>query len=270
MTLTIDGETYHRMDTTRLEYPLENQSSIALTDAQQLQLKDALVHTDADNIIAEVSLTYQDGASLLAGYVKDSQRDQLTALLEDENTKATVEFWYTEGKYPISPVKDFKGTSVTLHQQILHYCDQFIVYGVSEELDIRSILGVVLAEGGKFYYVDAKETGYHPYDYDLWEYASLDGYEITDEALLATLEANTAEYYSDGVGMLYDDQFTEMLSIAVLVLVFGILPGALLILAVIFLIRNKGYQRKTWTVTAGLAGSVLTVFGVLVGLFMNL
>lgn len=270
-TLTIDGETYHRMDISYFEnYTLENELFIALTDDQQLQVKNATLATDSKKIIASVSITYRDGSSFSAGFVKDSQRDRLTALLEDENTTAWVEFWNAYSVSATAPIKNFKGKPVQLRDNFLNYCDQFFVYGINYNINIRCILGVVLTHEGKFYYVDAQETGYNPYDSDLWSYDFLDGYEITNEALLTALQENTEEYYSDGVGMLYDDDFTEDMSIGVLVLLFGILPGFVLILAVILLIRSKGYQRKTWAVTAGIAASELAVFGVLVGIFMRL
>jgi hypothetical protein len=258
------------MDISYLDYSLENELSIALTDEQQLQVKKATLETDSKDIIALVSLTYQDGSTLSAGFVKDSQRERLTALLEDENTTAWVEFWNSYSQSITSPIKNFKGTPTKLDRKFLNYCDQFNVYGINYNINIRSILGVVLTHDGKFYYVDAQETGYNPYDSDLWSYDFLDGYEITNEALLTALQENTEEYYSDGVGMLYDDDFTEDMSIGVLVLLFGILPGFVLILAVVLLIRSKGYQRKTWAVTAGIAASELAVFGVLVGIFTEL
>jgi hypothetical protein len=261
------------MDVSAFECDYYDTISVPLSESQRMQIANAtMFYSYHNDIIVKLDLAYTDGATLSATYVKDSYRDRLTAMLEDELGNATVEFWFDTRTPTVAPIKDFKGIPMILKGDILDYGDNFTVYGIRDDLDLRCHLGVVIVEGGKFYYADFKENGLpSPRDgFDIWPYSTLKGYEITDPALLESLKNNTEAYYSDGVGALYDDDFTEDMSIGVLVLLFGILPGFVLILAVVLLIRNKGYQRKTWAVTAGIAASELAVFGVLVGIFTEL
>lgn len=263
-TLTIDGETYHRMDTSSLDYWYGEDYTVQLTDAQKTQLKDVNVTLDPEQIVADVFMYFRDGSTLYCSYVKDSHREQLTDLIEGSQTEAQVDFYWPEDTIVSAPIDDFKGTPVQLGSYELNYCDWFTVYGSVSELEVRSIIGSLLVEQGKYYYVDfAEHPQIIPYDFYPPDYDTLNAYEITDEALLQELEIAVNEYYSDGTGIFYDDSFTENLSTVVLVLIFGVIPGAVLVLAVIFLIRRKGYQRLTWSITAGFAAAELVVFVIL-------
>jgi hypothetical protein len=269
LTLTLDGETYHRMDTSAFEWSYGYEVNLNLTQTQLELVKEGTVNFDHSNVIAEVNLYYQDGSSLYASYVKDSQRDRLIAMLEDDNAVVEIEYW-NNSNFTKASIKDYKGNAIVLSERILSYCDYYYVFGHAEDLDIYTRPGALLVEQGKYYYVDFSENKLDADKFTPWEHSSLAGYEITNEALIQQLDRDMADYYDDGIGAIYDDEFTEDLSTAVLIGVFGIFPGVVLLLAVILLIRNKGYQRLTWAITAGLSAAELTVFGIIVRIFLKL
>lgn len=268
--LTLDGETYHRMDASAFqpEYYWSEDFPLPLSEAQQAQINNAYWEHMGNKAIVSVTIIYWDGVTWSAYYVKDSLRDTLTDMLEGETSTVTVEQWLKSRNVTAS-LKDFKGTPIKIKGTLLNYATEFEVLCTNEYLELSCQRGIVLEEDGKFYYVDFQENNIHADHFNRFSYGYLDGYEITDPTLLQELEESTELYYSDTVGALYDDDFTEAMSVGVLVLIFGIFPGALLILAVIRLIQTKSHQRKAWIATAALAASELAVFGVLVVVFIE-
>ena len=259
-TLTMNGETFHRMDLSDLDYYLEEGYSLDLTESQKALVKRAMVYQDWEKMIAEVELYYRDGATLTLTFAADSRRAQLEQLLTGEDIEGLVEFYWPEDVIVSGPMGSFKENPVTLDSRVLDYCNEFQVFGSVEGLETRVLKGALLEEKGSLYYVEFKENDIDPNEFFPAKYTRLEGYEITDETLKSQLMECIESYYSDGSGMFYDDEFTEQLSAVILTVLFGAVPLGILALAVVLALRSKGYQRITWIVTSCLSGGALTVF----------
>ena len=270
-TLTIDGETYHRFNTTTLLYDIYEEMSLELSETQKEIFLDGSVYFSPDKIIADVTIRYKDGASISAGYVKDSAREQMEDLTQNKNMNGSVEFYWPEEITVSAPMEDFKGEAVELDSLVLDYCNFFQVYGSVSTYEIITLQGSLLEEQGELYYVDFSENPrIVPDKFFPHEYTSLKGYKIPDGTLKSQLTKAIDAYYSDGLGVLYDDDFSEKLSTVLLIFLFAGIPSLILIWSVVLLIRSKGYQRKTWAVTAGMACGTLVVFAIVTAMMISI
>lgn len=258
--LTIYGKTYHRMDLSAFDLYNESGTDLYLSASQQEQIKHGFVLFDTSLITAQVTLEFKDGSSMSMFFINDAFRSQVETLMTSEDINGQVQFYWPNEYVVTAPLSDFRGTPVTVSQHILNQANEFAVNAKMDGLELQYQKGTVLEEKGVLYYVDFKENGIEAADYYKNHRTSLEGYEITDEALKAELTKYIQAYYDDGVGVFYDDDFTEKLSTGVLIFLFGVVPLGILILAVVLARRSKGYQRITWIVTGGLSSGTLAVF----------
>ena len=268
--LTLKGETYHRMNLSGFELSLENYGKLPLSEDQKGQIANNTVWWDGYRITAQVALEYVDGTEITMYFVNDHRRSAVEALASGEDIEGRVEFYWPEDHTVIAPLSDFKGTPKPISYGDLSGYNIFEVYGHVEGLNLQYRKGLVLENRGIVYYLDFAENGIDPNTYYEYEYSTKQVYEITDEALKAELSKYIGEYYDDGVGMFYDEAFTEKLSAGVLIVLFAGVPAAILIWAVVLLIKSKGYQRKSWIVTAGLSGCTVVVFTIVTVLIMRI
>ena len=270
--LTLKGEIFRRMDLSGFELLLENSGSLHLSVVQKKnrQITTGSVSWDDDFNAAHVTLEYADGTQVSMYFINSSRYYQTEALISGEDIDARVEFYWPEEHHVIAPFEHFKGALKHVSDGELNSFNTFEVYGHVEGLELRLRKGLILAGKDTLYYMDFAENGIDPNAYYDYEPQGKQVYEITDAALKAELMTYIQAYYDDGVGIFYDDAFTEKLSTGVLIALFAGVPGLILICAVVLGIKSKGYQRKTWIVTAALSGCTVVVFSVITVLVMRI
>jgi hypothetical protein len=156
-------------------------------------------------------------------------------------------------------IKQLKGKPATLTHSEVRAADYYDVIYDYQALDTCVYRGFICQNDGRFYYVDYQENNiYSPMSFypdigpDLYK-----AYEITDPALVSQIQSTIESEFSGS------SKLGQMLSSALLIFLFAIIPAVILILSIIFFLRTKAYYRITWAVTGGLCIAELILFVIL-------
>lgn len=261
-TLTLGDRTYSRADLSAMAVSFSNTiDHIQVSDDLQSQLKHTIVYTNDNKWVISLELYYLDGSRQEITFVYDEVKAELLRMCQDDDLVYGMTMWWEDTPSFTTPISRLKGTPIILDNPSIPYDDSYQVTHYYPELDCYIYRGMIIEYQGQFYYVDYLENNiynpvyYHPYDYT----GQLKAYEITDPELVAQIDKAIESQYSG------ETQIGQILSAIFLFFVFAIIPMGILIPAVIFAIRSKGYYRLTWSVTAGLCAAELSVFAVIVG-----
>lgn len=268
--MTYHGVTYRRADLTMvsIDYYDYIQEQPQLTAGQQELLRGCSFCPDYSEQLIQAEFFFQDGSTLICGYVAEDFWQQFQDYLTDDETECYVEFYWDSLNQVTAEEYRFQGDPVTLKSRSLQNAESLPVYVNHGAKDFTIIKGTLMIIQDNFYYVDHQQIGlYQPYPIDLYEYESLECYEITDPELIADIE--------DAMGTYYDVTYAsgnllEIASFVFWTLIFAVIPAAILVLSVIFAIRGKGYYRLTWGATAGFAALSLIMYFVFISkLFLS-
>ena len=263
-TLSVEGAVYTRVDATMLSVEYPYMDIPELTEEQMQELKCVYLNYSEEMVLMQAEFHFNDGATFIATYIRDDYREKFEGFLSSFSGKVEIDFGWPEDNTIIADAADLKGSPVTLSENELSMSDWFQVHAVSEWNGVTIFTGSVLLIDDSYYYVDFKECGISASDgFFPYEYMELNAYEITDEAVLADLNDAHDLYIDSDYGIFYNDDFAENLSSICLILLFAVIPVAVLVVAVIFTIRSKGYYRLIWGVVTGLAGGELVIFTIL-------
>lgn len=259
-TVTYDGTTYHRMDLSAVS--IDDYGSVEeeplLTSQQQAQLRDCSFRTDFSKTVIEADFFFRDGSILNCSFVSEDYRQQFLDEMTRDETECYIEFYWNEYLRTKAPESHFKGTPTTLKGWNLQNAEAYPVYVNNGFGGFTVIKGTLLVVNNRFYYVcHLEEEIYTWYCVDTYEYDALDCYEITDPALLADIEKAMGAYYSMTYGA------GNLLNIATIVFwtfIFVVIPVSIVVLAIIFFKRGKGYYRTVWSITGICAVLELVLF----------
>lgn len=271
--LSLKGHTYRRIDLTKFILNIGggvNGASLELSDTQKGVIKQGLVYWDMEQTVAKVVLELEAGAEMTLYFVNDNYRSQAEALLSGENIDVQINFYWPTEYELITPLSDLQGTPITVHNDFVRESNTFNVFAHVDPLSISYQKGILLDNRGTLYYLDFEANGMLSSNYYVGKDIYVMIYEITNEDLKVELSKCIQEYYDDGVGVFYDDNFTEQLSTGILIFLFIGVPGLILVCAVVLLIKSKGYQRKNWIVTAVLSVCTVAVFAIVTVLIMRI
>ncbi len=260
--LTLEGQTYSRGDVSAIDLNAydDTRVTLELTEQQQKDLKRGVVSTTRDSKFIMVDLYYRDGSILNITFISDQYKEELLQLCQSDDLVCGVEFYWLSDTKVHAPLKDFKGTPVTLTASDLYGCSTHQVVYYSRGMNVNVYRGAVLTDNDRLYFVDFRENDIvTPAYFYATEYDKLDAYEITNTEIYNSIKQIEDDYYI--YGMDTDTDSPEYILTAVfLIFLFAVIPTAILVPSVIFFVRGKGYYRVTWGVTAGLCIAELAVF----------
>lgn len=249
-TITYNGTAYRRADLSAVSvfFYAELDKQLELLPEQQTQLRDYSFSIDQSKNIIEAEFRFRDGSTLYCGYVSEDLYPALQTAQASHDIPCYIEFYWEDTAKAKAVESRFMGTTTTLSSWQLQSADTYPVY-VDHNLGLFQIIkGTLLSVNGRFYYVNHAEVGiYTAYTLDIYEYDTLSCYEITDEALLREIGKSFGSYYSLANG---SGSILGIFTVAFWVFIFGILPGAILVLAIVCFCRGKGNYRKVWGLTA--------------------
>lgn len=261
-TLTLGDRTYSRADLSAMDLYYDAESyKLQVPKQLRTQLKQALAYPTDNRWVISVELYYLDGSRQDICFAYDEVKSELLRVCQDDELACGMRVWWEENPSVTAPISRFKGTPATLENYELTVLDTYDVTYFYRELEVSVHRGFVCEYMKAYYYVDYQENnivnpvGFYPFEGP----DHLKAYEITDPELVAQIDKAIESQYSG------ETQIGQILSAIFLFFVFAIIPMGILIPAVIFAIRSKGYYRLTWSVTAGLCAAELSVFAVIVG-----
>ena len=252
MSLTLNGQTYVRMDTSNTSFYYFDtlKQTPQLSPDKQEQFIDWNFTLTEDGKVVDATLYYRAGGYLSCSYVLESFAPKLEAWQKGDGVDCRIAIdWDTI----TVPETRLKGQPITLTGKELSETNSYFICADTEDNCFEITTGTLLISRGNFYYVDhSEQSGYITY-FDPYEYDSLECYQITDEALCKDL--------SDlGLSEASLEFLAEIGAKAFVIFIFGMIPAAILVLALAFLIKRKGYYKVTWGITAGFCVAELITF----------
>ncbi|MBR2634716.1 MAG: hypothetical protein IKD31_03950 [Clostridia bacterium] len=257
---------YSRFDASDLDLQFYTYDmKVALSETQKQSVKSVQIEIHESERILRAHLVYRDGSTVIVSFLRDDCFEFYLSYLEGTNPLFCIDFRYPSENVVEAKRDQLLGEKKILNSAFLSTCEQFPVYACNEDGSLRFRSGVLLigdnvSQGSYFVDLRGKDLseGFYP---QLFE--NLEAYRITDEALLAELEEAQRAYYDEDFGFFFDDEFTSLVSNVSLILMFGLIPLAILIVFFIAMLRSKvKAYRKIYTAIALISVSELIVFAV--------
>ncbi len=268
-TLTRGNETFSRVDYSKLqwEYLEECPADIDLSKTQQDTVRGINVtENEAENILC-LTINFNDGAELTVYFLKDSYRADYDRLANGEVDTYTIDFAWPDGNLVETHPAALFGQPTVLTSTHLGRCNDFYVEAANADGSLRMTKGFLLVidnAANPYYYVDCEQSNVSADDFYPWQYDDLQVWEITDPALLEKLNAANAAYEDDMT--IFSTNVSEVMAVAIVGLMFGLLPLAMAVLFLILFLRAKkpAYKKICLTIFVTAAGVLLAAAAVLI------
>lgn len=263
--LYMDGYTYSRFDASAVSNPQSystEEKVVELTEAQKQEVSDVILNIYEKQVLVYADIYFKDGSSMYIPFLREDCIEEYNGMIGDEWENCIIDFVWPEGNtVPASKSALFSKNKVTLDEIFLQMCDYCDVNIESSDGSFAVSKGAIVFYSDEYYYVDYASLEINiTEDFFPYDYTELPAYEITDSELLADIKAAESEYYSDGLGFLYNDDLTSSVSAVFLVFIFGLLPLAVFILFLILAIRAKGAYKKLFYGIAILSALEIILF----------
>lgn len=268
--LYLDGNTYSRFDTSSLEgeHYIDN-IPVELSDAQEELLREVSIETNATFTVIYADIHFKDGAVLSVGYLRNDYVKMYNEMIAGQNSEYVIDFEYPDDNTVTVSKSILYGENIVLNSEDLGSCTFYPVVVESEDGILTVYKGSLLAVNERYYYVDFQEaTVKSYYDFNPYAYNELPAYEITDTNALASIREAEGSYYSDGLGFLLDDNFTNKVSAIFLIIVFAVIPFAIFVVFLILAIRSKTEYKKMFRTIYIFSATLLVVFTIVATLVM--
>ncbi len=244
-----------------------------LTNTQKELVESIYVDTFASfsDISATVEITYKNGTYLTVSYLREDYIDDYEKFLNGDYTEIVIDFFWPEENVIITS-KNLLMTGNTKEISVDDFWYHSMDFGVYVKTDDGALsygIGQVLEMNGTYYYFDHNENDVNIYsEYFVEPNTKNDTVilrEITDEALIAEIDAAMEAYYEDDFGYLYNDELANTISYFFLILLFGVIPGIIFIVTFIFAIIKKGkYRKLLFTASFFTLAEIITFIGFMI------
>ena len=241
-TVSWNGKEYQRFQTTGTKLTSDAASfEVTLTEEQQETLKAISVIRYNESAVLRLEISFLDGGKLTAHYLRTDLLDDHAVALAGKADNCFVDFEWPTGNIVQAKKSLLTGQSMTLKANILEWCESYEVRFRVGDSSLEVVGGAVLCSEERYYYVDFLANGieYGESGFSAYEYFQLEGWEITDEDLLAQLRSASEAYYNDGLGFLSNDTLSQAIAKVFTVLLFCVLPFGLFVLFLVLSLRAK-------------------------------
>lgn len=258
----LDGNTYSRFDTSALEGEhFTYDIPVELSATQKENLREVILETNEATTVIYADIHFKDGAVLSVGYLRNDYVEMYNEMLAGQNNEYVIDFEYPDDNTITVSKTALYGKSVTLTSDKLEMCDYYPVIVETKDATLTVYKGSLLTYDESYYYVDFQEAKIESwYDFSPYEYSELPAYEISDAEILASIRAAEDSYYSDDLGFLLNDNFTETVSAIFLIIVFAVIPFAIFVVFLILAIRSKTVYKKMFRTIYIFSATLLVVF----------
>lgn len=247
--LYMDGYTYSRFDAGAIRLPqsyITEDKAVELTEEQKQKISGITLNIDEKQTLVYADIYFKDGSSMYIPFLREDYIEEYNSMIGDDWENCIIDFIWPEGNtIPANKSALFGENKVTLDEGFLQMCDYCDVNIESSDGSFAVSKGAIVFYSDEYYYIDYASAkidtsdGFSPYDY-----TELPAYEIVDPELLEDIKEAEGEYYSDGLGFLFNDDLTSSISAVFLVFIFGLIPLAVFVLFLILAIRAKGTYKK--------------------------
>lgn len=283
--LYVDGEPYSRFNASLVTADLEYSVDVAekhnpyshtgafvdLTDEQSENIENIYIETNNIKNIYRMELYFNDGSMLTVYFLQDTYFDEYNTLISGDVNKYNINFTYPDGNIVVAEKSALFGEIVPQGDSAYSSWENVVTVSIqSDDGSMTIYVGDVVLLNDVFYYVDYKESGVTESPFYCQLYSDCVFHKITDEALLADLNAAQQRYYEDDYGVFYDDDTTDTVSAVFLIFVFAVIPAVIFVIFLIKAIRGKGIYKKIYGAVAAFCIAELAVFTIIAVIISNL
>lgn len=253
-TAIVDGKEFIRFNCAGMSLVYEDHRYVGLTPQQKQTLNSIQIRFYEQKAVIQLEIEFSDGATLSAYYLQKDSLDDYHAIRNGQAKEMLVDFQWPEGNTIKLQKEALLGSPAVLKGKTLSRGDSFTVSGCRGGLEVE--IGTLVYYEESFYYIDFAENGIDSESFiSLSAYVSLSGWEVTDPTALRLLQAGLDAHYADDLGVFDNDSLTKAISKVFMVLVFGVLPGAVFVVFLILSLRVKkkiyrGLFRSIWILSA--------------------
>lgn len=262
----IDGDYYEAYDSviSTDDYDIINYADYKLTEKQEETVKS--VDVSGDDIIVYLTVYYKDGTSLYLDLLREDYLDDYDNLLSEKYANYEVDFEYPDGnivKVDRKVLFENEKQAVNSEEFYADYMTQF-VYLHSDDGALSYQPGLVVKLGDDFYYFSYEENNMYPdYEYSFfdlyWSETDVYVHKITNEQVVTELQDAEQAYYEDDFGVFENEELANSISYFFLILIFGVIPGIVFVVSLVFaIIKKKTYRKLLFTVCGFTLAEIIT------------
>lgn len=262
-TLYINGESYTRADTTLVyaDYEQIEGMQLALPENLKGEVSHYTVYADEAELSYSVNITYKDGAYLHASYILSDCIDELSSIAKGNGGSYYIDFESPYGNTVNTERALLLGEKTELDaNKLFDYGEQYTVAVTINSERFTYKKGVLYSYNKEFYFIDFAEIELKAGDsFNVYDYETLTAWRITDKELIEKLKKAENKNYGSFFGI-SDENLVTTVAAVFFIIVFCVVPFAILIAAIILAIRSKYKYRKMFTAIGILCAGELILF----------
>ena len=237
-----------------------------LSEEQAKEVLSASVSVADGKAMLQSEIMFVDGRTLITRYIRSDYYPEYKRYIENGNQSCYVEL----GLFETEKVLEFetsrlKGSEIEMTLNEYYAAPSVSTYFNIADGELCYYTGEIVVNGDEYYYIDFKDAGiYEPYFYNWPE--SFKAYAIEDPDTLSLLAENAdaiegnTEAFVSGMADLND-----VITSALLILLFAVIPGAVFIFTFIMTIVSKKSPYKRLYAKVTLVSAVeMALFAVIV------
>lgn len=239
--------------------------TVNLTEEQKTKISTLSITKYGEDIFMAASYKLHSGAYIKCTYINKTHFPIYEKSLKRENENVYLSMHYEQNDNLPLNLKKLMQTPTTFSfsgfegiDDWYYVCSDFAYPGAC------MYLGMLIENDNKYYYLDFNAAGIE-YNGDFYIYNLADTpisvFEVTDSAQLESIKKYISDYYGDDA--IYDDDISSKVANVLLVIVFGVLPLAVLVAAIILGIKSKENYKKKFIVLVSITAVEIIVFTVL-------
>ncbi len=217
-----------------------------------------------DDIIVNVTVYYKDGTSLMLDLLRDEYMDDYEALKSGKYDNYQIEYdWPEDNTVNVTKEILTQNPAETINIDDYNIYDYQNIYLHNQDGTLSFTPGYLVTLDESNYYLDLNENNIKDEEafYEVFGLRSkFTLHKITDDAVLEDIRLAEEAYYEDDYGYLYNDKLANTISFFFLIVIFGIIPGIIFVISLVFAIIKKKTYRKLLFATSFFTLAEIIVF----------
>lgn len=247
-----DEDTIVYEDKVQVEYA-DEMYEFQLSENQKKTIENIEDCSFGSEIFIDIIIYYKDGTSLSGlKFLNEKYLDEYNDLIENGSDTYLVDFIFPDNNFVNIPKAALFNSDNKTTINVEDSFGEYYVYIENSSKKFRIEQGSIFTYKDEFYYRDNKENGLKSEFVDgvhstiiYHKKSTVSVYKITDKNTINKLKEAQEKYYEDDFGFLFNGKLAESISKVLFVVIFGILPLAVLVLSIVICVRSgkKAYKK---------------------------
>ena len=228
-------------DTSHYLYDIEFESKSDENFYKDLSVE---VYDNCDYIIDTVFYNYQNGYEEKEFFIEKTHYEEYAKIKKGESDSYSTESYY-DIKFPLSKqdIENWlKSEKVTVPGRSLLYDETHPLYSVDKNGEFYYQIGLIIRVGGDYsllLYTEYDRSYFYSDGLFAFESTPITIYKLEDKDLARVLTSNYDETPDDELDWLVSPDVSDTVVLIASIILFGILPFAVVVVSLIFAIKKK-------------------------------